>query len=151
MQKGIFQIAVLVLLLTTRVSPGFAQTSSELKDFLSQRIGLNQGQIAEIHHGKPFATNVKPPSEAEVYLFGVVYVNAAPESFLKLASDLSRLGHLPGHQAVTKFSDPPQLSDLRGFGFDSDDAKALKDCKPGDCKIQIPVSAAMDDLRKSVN
>ena len=144
------QAAVLTLLLTAGGTPAFSQTVSELKDFLSQRAGASQDQIAAIQHGKAFATHVKPRSEAEVFLFGVVYVNARPDSFLKYASDLSRGGHLPGHEAVTKFSDPPQLADLKGFGFDSDDVKLLKDCKPGECQIQIPVSNAMDELRKSV-
>ena len=151
MNKRMFQAAVLTLLLTIGVSPAFSQTVSELKDFLSQRVGLSQDQIAEIQHGKPFATNVKGRSEAEIFLFGVAYVNAAPESFFKLANDLNRSGQFPGHTAVTKFSDPPELSDLKGFGFDHDDVEALKDCKPGDCKIQIPVSAEIDDRRNAVN
>jgi hypothetical protein len=62
-------------------------------------------------------------------------------------------GHLPFPQfpAIKNFSDPPQLSDLQGFGLDSDDIKALRDCKPGKCEIQLPASTAMDELRKSVN
>ena len=99
--------AVLILLLTIGVSPAFSQTVSELKDFLSQRIGLGQDQIAEIQHGKPFATNVKPRSEAEVFLFGVVYVNAAPGSFPKLASDLNRSGHLPCHHGYHQIQRSP--------------------------------------------
>jgi len=142
--------AVPALLITSLVSAAFSQTVSELKDFLSQRAGASQDQIAAIRQGKTFATHVKPRSEAEAFLFGVVYVNATPDSFLKYASDFSRGGHLPGHQALTKFSDPPQLTDLQGFGFDSEDVKLLKDCKPGECQIQIPVNSAMDDLRKSV-
>jgi len=150
-KRRTLQVAVLTFLLTTRVSTAFSQTVSELKDFLSQRIGLSRDKIAAIQHGKPFATNVKARSEAEVFLFGVVYVNAAPDSFLKYEKDLGHAGHLPGQTGVIKFSDPPQLSDLQGFGFDNDDVKLLKDCKPGDCKIQIPASTAMDDLRKSVH
>src|SRR6516164_7042248 len=42
-------------------------------------------------------------------------------------------------------------SDLQGFGLDSDDIRALRDCKPGKCEIQLPASNAMDELRKSVN
>ena len=72
MNRPMFRVDVLILLLTTRVSTVFAQTISELKDFLSQRIGLSQDEIAEIQHGKPFTTNVKPRSEAEAFLFGVV-------------------------------------------------------------------------------
>ena len=75
-------------------------------------------------------------------------------SLVDLLFDVSpgdRLRKYPEYLAINKFSDPPQLSDLQGIGFGSDDIKALKDCKPGDCAIQMPASTAMDELRKSVN
>ncbi len=73
-----------------------------------------------------------------------------PESYVKFASDFNRLSQLPGYLAVKPFSDPPQLSDLQGFGFGSDDVKGLKSCKPGNCVVQLPGST-MEELRKSVN
>jgi hypothetical protein len=82
MDKRILQVAVLALLLTTRAAPGLAQTSPELKNFLSQKIGLSQDQIAAIQHGQPFAKNVQPRSPAEIFVLGVIYVNAAPESYI---------------------------------------------------------------------
>ena len=147
------QLAILTLLLTTSVSLGFYQTSSELKSFLNQRLGLSQDQIAAIQHGQPFAKNAKPRSPAEIFVIGVIYINAAPESYVKFVSDPSNLRHLPFPEflAVKNFSSPPQLSDLQGFGLDSDDIRALRDCKPGKCEIQLPASNAMDELRKSVN
>src|SRR6516225_11944117 len=95
LDRRILQVAVLTVLLTTRASPGLSQTSSELKDFLSQEIGLNQDQIAAIQHGQPFAKNVQPRSPAEIFVLGVIYVNAAPESYVKFVSDPSNLRHLP--------------------------------------------------------
>lgn len=153
MNQRIVQVAVLTLLLTTQVSPGFSQTSSELKNFLSQRLGLNQDQIAAIQHGQPFAKNAEPRSPAEIFVIGVIYINAALESYIKFVSDFNNLRHLPFPKflAIKKFSDPPQLSDLEGFGLDSDDIKALRDCRPGKCEIQLPASTAMDELRRSVN
>jgi len=149
--RRIPQVAVLTFLLTTRAAPGLAQTSSELKNFLSQKIGLSQDQIVTIQHGKPFAKNVQPRSPAEIFVLGVIYVNAAPESYVKFAADFDRLRKYPEYLAINKFSDPPQLSDLQGFGLGRDDIKALKDCKPEHCAVQMPASTAMDELRKSVN
>jgi hypothetical protein len=149
--KRLFQFAVLSLLLATGASPSLSQTSSELKNFLSERIGLSQDQIVAIEHGQPFAKNVQPRSPAEIFVLGVTYVNAAPESYLKFASDFDRLRKYPEYLGINKFSDPPQLPDLQGFEFGSDDIKALKECKPEDCKVQMPASTAMDELRKSVN
>jgi len=52
--------------------------------------------------------------------------------------------------AIGEFSNPPQLSDLKDFRFESDDIKDLKHCKPGDCEIQMPASA-IDEVHRLVN
>jgi hypothetical protein len=150
MKKEIFEVAVLTIVFAARVSTGFSQPNSELKNFLSQKIGLNQEQITAIQNGQPFAKNMEPRSPAEIFVFGVVYINAAPESYVRFASDFNRLSQIPGYLAIKRFSTPPQASDLAGFGFDSDDVKKLKDCKPGNCVVQLPAST-MEELRKSVN
>ena len=150
MKKNIFQVAVLSVLFVARASTGFSQTNSELKNFLSQKIGLNQEQIMAIQNGQPFAKNMEPRSPAEMFVFGVVYINAAPESYVKFATDFNRLSQIPGYLAIKRFSTPPQASDLEGFGFDGDDVKGLKDCKPGNCVVQLPAST-MEELRKTVN
>jgi hypothetical protein len=153
MNQKIFRVTVLSLLLATQASSGFSQTSAELKAFLSQKLGLSQDQIAAIQRGQPVAKNAQPRSPAEIFVIGVIYINAAPESYVKFVSDPGNLRHLPfpEYLAIKNFSNPPQLSDLQGFGLDSDDVKALRDCKPGNCEIQLPASTAMDELRKSVN
>jgi len=104
-----FQAAVLASL------TWFPQTSSELNSFLSQRIGLSQDQIAAIQNGQPFAKNMDSRSPAEIFVFGVISINAAPESYVKFASDFNRLSRVPGFLAMKRFSTPPQLSDLRAL------------------------------------
>jgi len=52
--------------------------------------------------------------------------------------------------AIGKLSDPPQVSDLQGFLFDSQDIKELKDCKPDKCEIQLPASG-IEGYRKCVD
>jgi len=39
---------------------------------------------------------------------------------------------------------------LKGFSFDSEDIKALKDCKPNDCQIQLPASG-IEGLHQAVD
>lgn len=128
----------------------FSQTAPELQKFLQDNIGLNQNQIAAIRSGKPVTKAMPARTPGEVFLFGAVYVHAAPESYVKFASDFDRLRKLPGYLAIKEFSNPPQLSDLDGFSLDSDDVKALQNCKPGDCLVQMP-AGAIGGLQQSVN
>lgn len=127
-----------------------AQTSAELQAYFKEAGGLSQDQIAAIRRGEPVAKTLTSRTPAEIFVLGVVYVNAPPESYIKFANDFDRLRKIPEYLAIQQFSTPPQLSDLKGFTLDSDDIKALKKCKSGDCQIQLPGSA-MEQIHQSVN
>jgi hypothetical protein len=142
-------VALLALMAATAL-PGFSQSNPDLQTFLQQDIGLSQDQIAALRSGQPVAKTLPSRTPAEVFLIGAVYIHAAPESYLRFASDFDRLRKLPNYLALGVFGNPPQLSDLQGFSFESDDIKALKDCKPGDCLIQMPASS-IEELHGSIN
>jgi|SRR5271167_1779166 len=150
MIRRITQVAALIALMMTSVSPSFSQTEAQLQTFLSQKLGLTQSEIASIQNGQPFAKALDSRTPAEIFVFGVIYINAAPEKYVAFASNYDRLRQIPGYLAIREFSDPPQLSDLQGFAFSSDDVKGLQKCKPENCVVQLPAST-MEELRSSVN
>ena len=118
--------------------------------FFRQYVGLNDDQIAAIKEGKAVAKIVDSHTADEVFVFGAVYIEATPESYLRLAADVGALRKLPSYLAIRKFSDPPQLSDLEGFTFEEDDSKELRTCKPGKCEIQLPAES-MEEFQRSVD
>jgi len=150
MIRRVAPVMIVLGLIAATPLPGFCQSNPDLQTFFRQNIGLSQDQIAAIRNGKPVAKTLPSRMPSEVFLFGAVYIHAAPESYLKFARDFDRLRKLPNYLALGVFSNPPQLSDLKGFSFDDDDIKALKNCKPGDCQIQMPASS-IEDLHRSVD
>jgi hypothetical protein len=52
--------------------------------------------------------------------------------------------------AIQRFSNPPQISDLDGVELEPDEVKALKDCKPGNCEIQLPVEN-IDEFKNQID
>jgi hypothetical protein len=141
--------AVLWVVLLTSAS-GFSQSSSGLRDFFTNNISLSEEQIAAIKTGKAVVKAMPSRTAAEVFLFGAVYIHAAPEKYINFAHDFDRLRQLPNYLALGVFSNAPQLPDLTGFSFDDDDIKALKDCRPGNCLIQMPASS-MDLAQKEID
>jgi len=135
---------VLIVLIAVATMPCNAQTNAELVNYLQRDVKLSQDQIAALDKGEAVAKTLESRSPAEVFLWGAVYVNATPESYVKAAYDFDRLRKLPNYLALEKFSSPPQLSDLKGFALDSQDIKDLKDCKPDHCNLQIPASTIGD-------
>ena len=143
-------IACFLLTLPQRLTSAAGEQTFVLDKFLRESVGLNDAQIDTVHRGKPLATILESSTPDQVFVFGTIYIDAAPEQYLLLANDLDSLRKLPGYLAIQKFSDPPQASDLREFTIEPDDLKELKSCKPGDCQVQLP-SDAMEEFQKSVN
>src|SRR6202047_540715 len=142
--------ALLLVFLSGAATPCFSQTNPNLQTYFKDYIGLSDDQIAAIRGGQAVAKTLHSRTPEEIFVFGAVYVNAAPESYLKFSRDFERLRKLPGYLALGEFSSPPQLSDLKDFTFESGDIKALKNCKPGDCQIQMP-ERSIDELHRSVD
>ena len=149
MKRNVVQGLMLVALVAGAFLPSAAQANSGLQAYFNQ-VGLSQDDITAIRNGQPVAQNLDSRSPAEIFVFGAVYINAAPETYVKFASDFDRLRKVPEYLAIERFSTPPQASDLKGFELDSDDIKALKDCEPGDCKLQLP-APTMEQLRQETN
>jgi len=130
--------------------PAVSQTSAELHDYFENSIGLSAQQLDDIRAGKAVAKIMKSRTPDEIFVFGAVYIEAAPESYLQFANDFDRLRQLPGFLAIAKFSNPPQLGDLAGFDFDNSDLQSLKECVPRHCEIQMP-SEGIEDVHKSID
>ena len=143
-----FSILVGIVLSGALVSTG--QTIREPRTFFKEQIGLSDNQITTIDGGGAVVKTLPSKTAAEVFVFGAVHVNAAPEDYLKFAFDMSRLRSLPSYLGVRRFSNPPTLSDLEGFTLEPDDIKNLRYCRPGQCLVQLS-SEAMLQLQKAVN
>ncbi len=126
------------------------QPTTDLPTFFKNTVGLTASQISSIQAGKPVAKEMNTPTPEEMYLFGAVYINAKPESYLAFSRDLNQLRQSPDYLAIVEFSNPPQLSDLNNFGFAADEVQELKKCKSGNCQIQIPAES-LAALQQSVN
>jgi hypothetical protein len=126
-----------VLLLMTAAS-SLSQSTDRLHTFFKHDIGLKDSEIADIEHGKAVAKILDSPTPSEVFVFGSVFIKTQPSAYVHIATDLDNLKSLPNYLAIGRFSSPPQLSDLSGFELDADDVNDLKECKPGNCEIQLP-------------
>ena len=126
-----------VTLILVLLAIGRAQTTGPVQTFLKQNIGLSESEIAQIDKGKAVAKIIPSSKPSQVFVFGAISINAEPGAYVKLASDIDRLGSLPGYLAVRRISNPPAISDFSGFGVDPGDVDELRQCKPDDCDVQL--------------
>jgi hypothetical protein len=113
-------------------------------------LGLTSEESASIEAGRAVAKVLQWGGPSEVYVFGAVHVDGAPEAYLKAARDVSRLRGTPGYLGVGELPDDATVSDLTPLTLDADDVKALKNCREGSCDVQLP-TASIQAVRDTVN
>lgn len=64
--------------------------------------------------------------------------------------DVNRFNKLSGYLGAGEFSKSPTMEDMAGLSLDHDDIKDLKNCRPGNCEVQLP-KESMEAARASVN
>lgn len=148
--RNVCCVALLSILIAAAALTTASQPNADLQTFFREDIGFTQDQIDDIRNGQPVTKALASRTPAEVFLFGAVYIHAAPESYVQFATDFDRLRKLPGYLALGVIGNPPKLSDLKDLSFDNDDIQELKRCKPGDCQIQMPTSS-IEELQQSID
>ena len=129
-------IFALPLALAGRDQPVQSHVSSLLTQF-----GLTADQRAAVDQGRPAAKVLSWGRPSEVFVFGAVYIDASPATYLKAARDIGRLGKSPGYLGIGELPTSATAADLAALSLDPDDLKALKNCKEGDCDLQLPTAS----------
>jgi hypothetical protein len=142
--RGLIRVSVLGVILICRY--GIAQAAAgepatEVEKFFREFVGLTDDQVRDVRGGRAVAKILESHSPDEVFVFGAVYINSAPERYLTIASDTDALRKLPSFIGLGKFSNPPQIADLDGFVLDEKDLDELKHCRPAHCEVQLPAEA----------
>jgi len=147
---GMIKFFILASIILSGALVGAGQTIQEPHAFFRDLIGLSDSQISGIDAGRAVVLILPIGSSAEMFIFGATYVYAAPEDYLKFAFDMNRLRGIPGYLRVERFSNPPKLSDLKGFTLEPGDIKNMRSCRPGKCDLQLS-SEAMRRLQEAVD
>jgi len=126
------------------------QTPAVLTQFLRERIGLRDAQIAGLEQGQAVVTALDTKKKEDVAVFGIITVNTSGEAYVERAKDFLQSLRTPSRVAFGVFGHPPTLADVQAVSIDSQDVAELPRCRVGECRIKLP-AVVMDEVRKSVN
>jgi hypothetical protein len=118
--------------------------------FLSKHIGFKPAELAEMEQGRVVAKVLETNVKTEVAVFGVVWIDAPMDWFVRWQKDIETLESGDAVQAIKKISDPPQLSDFDNLTFPEDDLEAIPDCKVGKCDVKVD-GPTLERIQKEVN
>lgn len=107
------------------------------EEFLRGQMRLSPSQMADTQKGKAVTKIISSPNPSDIFVFGTVNIHAKPVAYLQLMKDIGRLNKLTGYLGAAEFSTPPAIGDMDGLSLD-DDVEDLKNCRPGNCELQLP-------------
>ena len=146
---GSLLAALMVFVAALPSAVGQAQPR-EPHTFLMKHIGFKPADIQEMEQGKVVTKVLKTNEKTEVAVFGIVWIDAPMDWFVRWQKDIEKLESGDAVQAIKKISDPPQLSDFNDLTLPEDDLKAIPKCKVGDCEVKVD-APALERLQKEVN
>jgi hypothetical protein len=79
--QSVIATVVLVGPIFAIAQPSASQPNPDLETYFRKYIGLSQDRIASMRSGQPVTKTLLSRAPAEVFLFGAVYIHAAPENF----------------------------------------------------------------------
>jgi hypothetical protein len=118
--------------------------------FLREYIGFERADLQEMKQGRAVTKVLETNVKTEVAVFGVVWIDAPMDWFVRWQKDIERLESGDAVQAIKKISDPPQLSDFDDLTFPEDDLEAIPKCKVGDCDVKVD-APTLERIQKDVN
>ena len=85
--QSVVKIAILLTTIVAVPSCCLSQAKPDLETYFKEDIRLSDDQIASIRGGQAVVKVLPSRTPAKIFIFGAVYSNAAPESYLKFSRD----------------------------------------------------------------
>ena len=121
--------------------PRVEPTRETLRRYLTDQIGYSDRDWRDVLAGRAVAKNLETPEAVDVSIFGAVRVRARARDLAEQIREIDVLERKLNVIGVGKFNDPPRLSDLDGLELLESDVHALRNCRPGDCELQLSENA----------
>ena len=121
--------------------PRVEPTRETLRRYLTDQIGYSDRDWRDVLAGRAVAKNLETPEAVDVSIFGAVRVRGRARDLAEQIREIDVLERKLNVIGVGKFNDPPRLSDLDGLELLESDVHDLRNCRPGDCELQLSENA----------
>jgi hypothetical protein len=119
-------------------------------DALRKHLGFTEADLQSIERGEVVARILETNHENEIAVVGVVWIDAAPESFVARQKDIEKFETGEGVWAVQKISRPPRLTAFQRMTVPEDDLDDLATCRVGSCPVKVD-EPDLERLNKAVD
>lgn len=109
--------------------------------FLRNVFGFTNTDIREIAEGRVAVRSLDTEDGREIAIVGAIRMPISPEQYITQLKDIVAFKRHEAVQQIGVFGTPPQVGDVAGLTLDADHVDDLRDCRPGDCDIQLSRAA----------
>ncbi len=106
--------------------------------YLRGVIGLSAGQVKRVHAGEPVAASLDGHDGREVVSFGAIRINKSPDDVFAFLGSVEALRQGAAVEQLGGLNSPPQPDDLSAFTMEPKSIAVLRECRIGDCELQLP-------------
>ena len=122
----------------------------EPHNFLRNHIGFTESDFQNLEQKQVVTKVLKNDEKTEVAVFGIVWVDAPLDSFVRWQKDIERFESGDAVQAIKKISNPPKLADFEMLALPEEDLRARPKCKVGKCEVKVGESS-LTRIQKEVD
>ena len=125
----------------TLTAAGSAPAGDPARARLASAFDLKSADLAVIDAGDVFSRSLSSIDRREVATLGVVRVRVTPEFYVKQFDDIARFKRDEAVLQIGAFGDPPASADVQALTLDDSDIEDLRECRVGDCGLQLGAGA----------
>ena len=114
---------------------------NQARAFLSATFGLTPGDFARVDAGEVVARAAAAGDSRDIATLGIVRVKITPAFYVERLADIATFKKYEAVLQIGVFGKPPALRDVEGLTLDEPDFKSLRDCRVGDCGVQLPAES----------
>jgi hypothetical protein len=102
---------------------------------------LTAGEVAILKTGQPVSKLVSSTADSEVGVFGVTWIDADVEAYVRAITDIEEFEKGGSFQVTKRISDPPVAEDFAALKLSDEDVADLKKCRVEDCQLKLGADA----------
>lgn len=120
------------------------------RPWLGSVLGLDAKELARIDAGEVVARTLDADDSREVGTLGIVRVRLTPEFYAARLADIENFKRADAVLQIGTFGTPATLDDVHRLTLEPSDVRSLRDCRVGDCNLQLP-AAAIERFRSEID
>jgi hypothetical protein len=139
---------VAALVVGAATSAGGSATAAQT--FLRTNFAITDEDLAHLNAGRVVSRTLPSSDSREVATLGVIRMAVTPAFYISRLADIIGFKRDEAVLQIGTFSDPPVVGDMAAMALDESDTRSLRNCRVGDCGIQLP-AAAIQRFQSEVN